>query len=325
MKKQPMVSIIIPVRAINHFITESMSYLQKLHWQNYEILIFPNQPNKKYKQPKTRVIPSGEVGPAIKRDLALRYAQGELLAFIDDDAFPSKDWLNAALPHFQDPQIAAVGGPGVTPLNASFLEQASGWVSASPVGAGPYTYRFIPMKRRLVDDYPSMNLIVRKDVFEKVGGFDSHYYPGEDTKLCLDIINLGYSIMYEPKAFVHHHRRPLWLPHLKQNGGFGIHRGFFARILPKTSAKPIYFLPTLLVINIVFVLLSLLFYRSLILFVSFPLFLYVFALLANSLWIGLYSKSLSLALISLPAIVLTHIWYGLRFLQGYFFTKQLTQ
>ena len=32
-----------------------------------------------------------------------------------------------------------------------------------------------------------VNLVVKREVFEAVGGYDSHYWPGEDTKLCLDI------------------------------------------------------------------------------------------------------------------------------------------
>lgn len=325
MNLEPKVSIIIPVREINAFILESLPHYANLNWTNYEILIFPDVlPQEKYTWPKTKIIASGKVGPAEKRDLALQYAKGDFLAFIDDDAFPSPEWLVTALPNFTDMGVVAVGGPGVTPTQASFGEKVSGWVSASPVGAGPYTYRFLPKNRKTVQDYPSMNLIVRRSAFAKVGGFDSHYYPGEDTKLCLDLINNSGEIIYEPAAIVYHHRRPFLIPHLRQNGNYGLHRGFFARILPKTSAKLIYFLPSLLVLNFVTWLFSLFFLpKPLQVLFIWPLLLYLLLLIGNSGWIFSKSRSFSQALVCVPAVFITHLWYGLKFLQGFFLIKKL--
>jgi hypothetical protein len=42
-------------------------------------------------------------------------ARGEILAFLDDDAYPADGWLEAAMARFEDPTVCAVGGPGVTP------------------------------------------------------------------------------------------------------------------------------------------------------------------------------------------------------------------
>lgn len=324
-KKFPKVSIIIPVQKINEYIRESLPHILEVDWPNFEVLIFPDKKNTSDHWPKTKIIASGNTGPAEKRDLAILHASGDIFAFLDDDAYPERDWLRQAVVHFNDINVAAVGGPGVTPPDAGFWEQASGWVSASPVGAGPYAYRFLPGKRKLVDDYPSMNLLVRSEEFKKVGGFDSHFYPGEDTKLCLDLVNLEKKIVYEPYAVVYHHRRPLWLPHLKQNGGFGIHRGFFARTLPKTSAKPIYFFPSLLVLTLGFGAVSYRFNSTLYQLSLIALSSYVVLLTANGFWIGLSSKDIRQALVSIPAIVVTHIWYGVRFLQGFLFTRKLHQ
>ena len=45
-----------------------------------------------------------------------------------------------------------------------------------------------PMK--FVSDYPTVNLFVRKKIFLKVGGFVEDFWPGEDTKFCLDLVKL---------------------------------------------------------------------------------------------------------------------------------------
>lgn len=120
--------------------------------------------------------------------MALQYARGEIFAFIDDDAYPREDWLKNAIHYFDDPEVGAVGGPAVTAPGDNVWQQASGKVYESFLCSGGYTYRYIPQAEREVDDLPSVNLIVRKDIFELIGGYDSNYYPGEDTKLCLDIV-----------------------------------------------------------------------------------------------------------------------------------------
>jgi cellulose synthase/poly-beta-1,6-N-acetylglucosamine synthase-like glycosyltransferase len=325
MRKSPLVTIVIPVKKVNHFLRESIKYLNELDWPNFEILIIPDQEEKVADLKRATVVASGAVGPAEKRDLVIMHGKGEFFAFIDDDAFPQPQWLKKAIENFADPQVAAVGGPGVTPPNVPFLEKVSGWVSASPIGAGPYTYRFLPGKKKFVDDYPSMNLIVRREDFIAVGGFDSHYYPGEDTKLCLDLINRGKKIVYEPEAIVYHHRRPLWWPHLRQNGNFGIHRGFFARKLPKTSLRLSYLLPSLLVLNLIAFVLAVLFFPQFEGIFAISIGFYLFALLANAAWVVIISNDVAVGIVSVPAVFLTHVWYGIRFVQGYIFTRHLRQ
>src|SRR5208337_350793 len=168
-----------------------------------------------FPDPRVRVIPTGPIGPAEKRDLAIGRATGDVLAFIDDDAYPRPDWLKNAMPLFSD-QVAAVCGPGVTPPSDGRLQKASGAVFASLLGGGNMTYRYIPGHAREVDDYPSCNFLIKKDVMLLLGGFDTRYWPGEDTKLCLDLTrNLRKKILYSPDVFVYHHRRNLFVPHLK--------------------------------------------------------------------------------------------------------------
>ncbi len=326
MTKNPLVSIIIVDYRANHpYLQESLQAIKKQSYSNYEIILVSDYQNK-LKFPKLKHVNLGKtMGPAPKRDLGAKLAKGEILAFLDDDAYPTKNWLKYLVSTFSSDNVAAVGGPGLTPPGISWQEEASGWVSTSPLGSGPYTYRFLPRTKQEIDDFPSMNLAVRKKDFFKVGGYDSHYYPGEDTKLCLDLTHkLKKKIIYEPKAIVYHHRRPLWLPHLKQNGNFGLHRGFFARILPQTSLRFVYLLPSMLVLGLIF-LISASFYPHTLPLSRFWIIFYLYfgSLIINSLWIFRYSASFFQAIISIPAIFLTHFWYGIRFLQGFFLTQKL--
>ena len=133
----------------------------------------------------------------------------------------------------------------MTPPQDGFWQQVSGWVYGSALVSGPARHRYVPTSAQDVDDYPSMNLFVRARVFAEVGGFNSEYYPGEDTKLCLDITQRGGRIMYEPRALVYHHRRALFPGHFRQIAAYGFHRGLFAKRFPETSFRLHYFVPSI--------------------------------------------------------------------------------
>lgn len=315
----PKVSIIIPINQINSFLREAIPHHLNQSFQDFEILIFTDNPEKE-SWDKTRIIPTGKVSPPEKRDFALTHAQGEYLAFIDDDAYPAPGWLSQALPTFKNSQIAAVCGPGITPEQNSTSQKTGGYISASPLGGWGCTDRFIPGEKKEVDDWASMNLIVRKSDFEAVGGYGVTFWPGEDTKLCLDLTHqLGKKIIYDPAVVVYHHRRALWKPHLIQNGRFGLHRGHFARIYPETSRRLSYFIPSLFVLYLL--LLPPLYLLPgvdalLIKIASLPFFAYLLLLLLNSLWVYAKSGSFTVTALSIPGVLATHTWYGIRFIQG---------
>lgn len=316
-------SVIIPLKKCNAFLDENIKALLDGSYQDFEIIVLPDNKEEKL-FPKTTIIPTGNVGPAEKRDRGAKIAKGEILAFIDDDAYASADWLKNAHEHFNQKNVAAVCGPGVTPPHDSLFEKVSGAFSATLIGGGPYTYRFIPQKEREVDDYPSMNILVRKSDFWSVGGFDTAFWPGEDTKLCLDLtVKKKKVIFYHPDVLVYHHRRAIFKKHLLQNGRYGLHRGYFARILPKTSFRISYFIPSLLLIS--FILLPVLYFLSKPLFIldSISISLYLSLVVLFSFLSIATEKNILVALLLMPTIVVTHLYYGIQFIKGFLFTKKL--
>jgi len=318
--------IIIDYKIENPYLRECLQSLNQQSYTNYEILLLTDYQSKVESPKLKKHFFNRYASPAEKRDFGAKLARGEILAFIDDDAYPDKNWLKQVVKNFSDSQITAVGGPGVTPPGVDWRETASGWTSASPLGSGSHLYRFWPREKQFVDDYPSMNLSVRKKDFLAVGGYDSHYWPGEDTKLCLDLTHkIKKKIIYDPMVLVYHHRRPLWLPHLKQNGNFGLHRGYFAKILPQTSSRLIYFLPSFMSLGLIFIPLFLFIFPLFIIRWIFVLSLsfYGLALIINAFWIIFHSGSIFQGVISMPSIFLTHFWYGLKFTQGFIFTRKL--
>lgn len=188
---------------------------------------------------------SSDTSPAEKRDAALAHARGHICAFLDDDAYPAPQWIDRALRRFEDPTVAALGGPGVTPPQSGWRARAGGEFYESPFGSGSLRYRFRPQGGvRDVDDFPAYNFFVRTEVLRGIGGWGSRLYGGEDTFVCLSLVERGHRIVYDPEVLVFHHRRDVFRPHLRQVANVGRHRGNFVRRYPRTSARPIYFAPS---------------------------------------------------------------------------------
>lgn len=180
---KPKVSIIIPLKKIVTWTREeTIPQILKQSYKDFEIIVLPDRKTN-LKFPKTKIISTWpKVGPADKRDIGVRNSCGDIIAFIDDDAYPSKNWLKNAVGYFKKNSICAVCGPGLTPGSDSLLSKVSGWMWASWLGSGGAgRYRCWPGKKRIVDDFPTFNLIVRKADYKKIGGFDSHFWPGEDS------------------------------------------------------------------------------------------------------------------------------------------------
>ena len=139
-------------------------------------------------------------------------AKGKYFAFIDSDAYPSEKWLDKAL-YWLD-VYPAVCGPGVLPPDAPWQERVSDIVYQML----PYSERVVPMSQRILAEYPTFNLIVKREVAPKF----ENYLTGEDSLFCRRI---KAGIFYHPDILVYHNRRPMFKKLWKQVGTYGKHRG----------------------------------------------------------------------------------------------------
>lgn len=316
----PRFSVIVACPGDSEVLRRLIEALKAQTYRNFEVIFLPDRllvrPETNY---RFRIIATGAVRPARKRNMGALASNGDVLVFIDDDAYPREDWLATAAARFADPQIHALGGPGLTPPEDPPEAQLSGAIFASPLVSGNFRCRyFIQGPLRRVEDFPSCNLFVRKSAFESIKGFREDFWPGEDTLLCADLQQNGFSLWYEPRVVVYHHRRKVFAPHLRQVGRYALHRGYFARRIGLNSRRLSYMIPALFVLGLVG---------------GIPL-----SLLWSCLWwvylpvVGLYFiLTMADALLEAPSIrsiapfwwglVATHLWYGVRFIQGVFARK----
>ncbi|HLD02223.1 MAG TPA: glycosyltransferase [Candidatus Nanoarchaeia archaeon] len=312
-------SIIIPFKKANPYLEECMVHFKKQTFKDFEIILLPDF-NEKFSYPKSRVIPTGEVKPSKKRNIGVKKAKGDFVVFIDDDAYPEKDFLENALKYFNDRKVGAVGGPQLTPPSDNLVQHISGEVLSS-FGAGSMGVRYkIGRKTKEVNELPTCNLIIRKDLVKKAGYFDEALLTAEDSKLCFALRELGFKIMYVPDVVVYHHRRVSVKKHMRQ---MYIYARDLAWLLKDKQEKSIIFnihpLPSLFLIGVVagFFLALLNPILELIYIAVLLVYLVVFMLASIA------RNVLHFPLILL-GIILTHISYGIGFLAGLISRKPRT-
>lgn len=312
---ESLVSIIIPCKEVLDFQKESVNGCLNLDWSNFEIILLPDSSFKNSLwSPKVRIIPTGSILPAEKRNIGIKNAKGKFIAFIDSDAFPLKNWLSEAIAIFSDSKVGVVGGPSLVPPDEDFRRKTSNAILSSKIGGGGLSDRYSEGQMKNADDIPSSNMIVRKETIQKLGGFNANYWPGEDTYFCMQIKKiLKKEIIYSPKVSVYHHPRQIFKPHLKQIWSYGLHRGYFAKKFPDNSRHFTYWVPSIfLIFNALGITLSILFPNFFFIpYVGIMSFYFIICIVT-----GIQTKNLKILVFVSVGIPLTHIVYGCGFIKG---------
>ena len=166
-----------------------------------------------------------------KRNRGVAAAQGEFIAFTDDDTILREDWLRAAVRHLEaNPGYAGVGGPNFTPREGLPFAKAVGRIFGSK-----FLFRFRYTaghdEPREVDHNPTCNYVLRREVVASVG-FHSTLWPGEDVEFDIRLQQAGHRILYAPDVVVWHHRRSRPLAFLQQMFNYGVTRAQVTRMHP---------------------------------------------------------------------------------------------
>ncbi|NCN58288.1 hypothetical protein COW99_00420 [Candidatus Roizmanbacteria bacterium CG22_combo_CG10-13_8_21_14_all_38_20] len=315
MAKRVKVTVVIPLEDRSKYLSETLLSYEKQTYKNFEVIL--SSTNKfQVKQKFARLIVDKSLAgdPASKRNKVIDHGKGEIIIFNDDDVFVPPGYIERIVELFSKSETYGAGGPLLTPPSDNLLKGAGGLVWESYVGSmGAGVFRSRKMKPRVVYDYPAANLIIRRDVFVELGGFESGMYPGEDTKLCLllsEKYNTG--IQYSPDLFVYHHRRSLFRPHLQQVGRYGTQRGQFALSYPQTSFTLPYFIPSVLLLYFLTLPWTAHYSRL----VLIPGLLYLAVIIAEAM-IFAYKKNIIIAILMVPAVITTHMYYGYRFMVSF--------
>ena len=137
------------------------------------------------------------------RNLAARKAGGDILAFIDSDCLAEPLWLQELIPAFKDPSLGALGGM----VDSYFVESALDRYEQvkSSLIVSFRAKRSLEMEKFFY--VPSCNLLARRDLFLKLGGFKEELSVGEDVDFCWRLQDAGHQVEFRPAGRVYHRHR----------------------------------------------------------------------------------------------------------------------
>ncbi|QWV92774.1 glycosyltransferase [Geomonas oryzisoli] len=184
--------------------------------------------------------------PSVQRNTAAREARGEILYFLDDDSGVAPEFLDRAAGHYQEENVAAVGGPSLTPATDSPLQRAIGIAFASAVGGGGVRnrYRKVGSARYSSDNELILcNLSFRREIFLAHEGLDERLYPNEENELMDRLQREGHQLVHDPELAVQRSQRRTYRAYLRQMYGYGRGRG--EQTLIAGTLKPITLAPSL--------------------------------------------------------------------------------
>jgi glycosyltransferase involved in cell wall biosynthesis len=222
----PLVSLVIPTRNAVKLLRQAVaSVLAVTDYANFEVIVVDNGSD----DPETlaylaevtaadsrvRVLPyHAPFNYSAINNFAVREAHGELVGLLNNDVEAiHRDWLTEMVSQAVRPGIGAVGAMLYYPLNT--IQHAGvilglGGVAGHPFKEFPRGDQGQKNRLRLVQNYSAVTaacLVVRKDRFNEVGGFNEKDLPiaFNDVDLCCKLLAAGYRNLWTPYAEFYHH------------------------------------------------------------------------------------------------------------------------
>lgn len=243
LSEYPFVSIIIPVRNRPEEIEICLRSLERLDYpqERMEIIVVDdasddNTPDAALEFEAKVICLEEHKQASFCRNLAAQGARGDILAFIDSDCLADPLWLKALVPVFRDRSIGAAGGT----VDSYFVNKGLDRYEAVKSSLNVSTY----FRRSGENDpffyVPSCNLLVRRDLFLRLGGFREELHVGEDVDFCWRMQDEGHHVEFRPQGRIYHrHRNRIW-PFCSRRFDYGTSEPLLQRLHPDRKKEMVF-------------------------------------------------------------------------------------
>ena len=208
------INIVIPSVQLS---AELIYCLKKLNNQTYKnffvtiVLDFNNKiklPKLKY---KLNTLISRKKNMSYKRNLGVKKFRSDLIAFLDSDAYPHKNWLKVVNIFLSKSTNSKTifGGPSIPFPKQSYTEMLCHYAKRSFYVTGYLNFRKYKSKSRYCDWIESCCMLMNRELYLKHGGMNIKKYLGEDKELIQRMKKNDNSIkvFFTPKLFIYHKER----------------------------------------------------------------------------------------------------------------------
>jgi GT2 family glycosyltransferase len=226
----PSVSVVVCSYNGSRTIRESLERLAHVDYPNFEVIVVDDGSTDDTatiaREFDVRLIRTENRGLSSARNTGIHAARGEIVAFLDDDAWPDPHWLQYLAHTFRNSTHAAVGGPNIAPAGDGPIAKCVANAPGGPI--------HVLVSDQEAEHVPGCNLAGRRTHLIEVGGFDAQFrVAGDDVDLCWKLQARGWSLGFSHAGMVWHHRRNSVRAYWKQQVGYGKAEALLARKWPE--------------------------------------------------------------------------------------------
>lgn len=226
----PFISVIVCSYNGSATIKDCLDGLQQLDYPAFEVIVVNDGSQDNLadivKQYPVRLVSTKNNGLSSARNTGLHHAAGDIVAYIDDDAYPDPHWLRYIAYAYQHSEYVCIGGPNLAPYQDGPIAQCVARAPGGPV--------HVLLSDETAEHVPGCNMTFRKSALLQIGGFDPVYRTaGDDVDVCWRLQKAGYLIGFHPAAVVWHHRRNSIKAYWKQQKAYGKAEALLERKWPE--------------------------------------------------------------------------------------------
>ena len=212
----PEVSLIIPNRDRPRLLARVLSAVCQLDYPSFEVIVVGDRPSAvDLELPQLlardiRYFHCAEANISKARNIGIRAARGEIVAFCDDDGMPERDWLTELVAPFAVADVGGAGGlvrsdNGITvQWSGAMFDRSGGERRLTGKQRGIRLFR--PKKDQIeFGGLMGVNTAFRRTALLEIGGFDESFkYYLDETDVALRLTEAGWTLALNPSAEVHH-------------------------------------------------------------------------------------------------------------------------
>ena len=208
------INIVIPSIQISDELIFCLTKLNDQTNKNFFVTIVLDRKNKKnlpVLKYKLNKLISGKKNMSYKRNLGVKKFSSNLIAFLDSDAYPHKDWIKIAsmLLNNKKNLNTIFGGPSIPFPKQSYSEMLCHYAKRSFYVTGYLNFRKYKSKSRYCDWLESCNMFMNRALYLKHGGMNIKRYLGEDKEMISRMKKRDNTIkvFFTSKLYIYHKER----------------------------------------------------------------------------------------------------------------------
>lgn len=254
------IAAIICTHNRDQYLGSAIDSLLQQDYEDYEVIVVDNASTDNTKSvvesrlanPRLKYVYEANVGLSVARNTGAKSTDAPILAYLDDDAEASPQWLRVLADAYQNNSQLAIAGGKVYLILPANQEHLPVWLSNSLAGAlGLYDLGNEVVYIQESGLTPrGLNYSIRRSFFEKIGGFDPNLgrvgqklLSNEELYMTELAIKHGWQVAYLPQAEVGHNVQPERLTKdwfLKRSWWQGVSEAYRQEIAGRSNWKQVY-------------------------------------------------------------------------------------